>query len=187
MRVGGRRRLGDVTPGQVFGARLREVRESRRWTQIELAARLEDLGHPVSQSKLAKIEKGATSVKYENAADKVNLADVLAIAYALDVCPLHLFCPVEQEPRVEIVRGRQPLDPEWLREWVRGEREALGQDPKVFFAERPRVEIEADMEAVRAVRIGRETTHGAFFTRQALAERGELPPIDDDEKEEQQR
>jgi transcriptional regulator with XRE-family HTH domain len=167
-RIGGKPRTGDMPPSRVFATRLPEVRKRHGWSQQRLAERLKELDYEIPRVTIAKIEKGQRLVKLDEA---------FAIAYALDVSPLHLLVPIENEPRVLLAGGEQPFEPQWARDWIRGYEPAIGQDPRMFWMERPRHEIEEVLEDARKVRIGRATTDAAFFTRQALADRGELPPI----------
>jgi transcriptional regulator with XRE-family HTH domain len=47
---------GFMKPSEVFAERMQEVRERRRWSQQELADRLDELGWPTDRSTLARIE-----------------------------------------------------------------------------------------------------------------------------------
>ena len=126
-----------LAAGEVFARRMREVRERRGWSQQRLSDRLRELGHPLHRVTLAKIEQGGTRAR------KVPLEDVLAIAAALDVAPLHLFVPFE--PSVRLVVGDVAVAPQHARLWVRG-RSPLGierQDMRIFFSELPPEEIQA--------------------------------------------
>jgi len=58
------------TAGELFGERMRELRQKRGWTQVELAARC---GFP--QARISELERGARSP---------NLVTMLRLALALD-------------------------------------------------------------------------------------------------------
>src|SRR3954454_22931103 len=111
-RFGGQVKEGDAQPAVVFGKRVAAVRLDRGWTQARLAERLRELGYALPREALARLETGKRGVSLE---------DVFAIAYALDVSPLHLIVPVDDAPRVIVAGGVQPADPGDLRRWVRGE------------------------------------------------------------------
>lgn len=115
-----RRKAGARPVGDVLARRLREARGARNWTQQELAAELERLGAPMDRTTIAKIEKGQRQARVE---------ELIALAAALDVAPVHLFLPIEDDglvaltPKLEVdvekawrwARGRQPLDPANIR------------------------------------------------------------------------
>jgi transcriptional regulator with XRE-family HTH domain len=87
---------------ETFTQAMREERERRRWSQAELARRVTDLGHPLDNSRLSRLESGQVK--------KVTLDDAIAIAAALDVPPLSLLMPaypedVELAPKLHLPRG----------------------------------------------------------------------------------
>jgi transcriptional regulator with XRE-family HTH domain len=172
-RLGGKVKKGDEQPAAVFGRRVAAVRNDRGWTQAKLAERLRELGYALPREALARLETGKRGASLE---------DVLAVAYALDVSPLHLIVPVDNEPRVIVAGNVQPVDPQDLREWIRGGQPLVFQDPMWFWGNRPRSEVVLEMDDIEAVRIGRPTSASAFHTRQYFAMRGELPPITEEEE-----
>jgi len=117
-----------VSFGECFAERLREVRAHKRWTQDDLARRLNELEFPLDRVAISKIEKGRRSVKLEEA---------LAIAYALDVSPNHLFTSYDQETRVRVVAGERPFVPGVVRRWIAGYWTLPEQDQVFFERERP--------------------------------------------------
>ena len=109
----------------IFRRRLREVRDGRRMTRVELSARLDEIGHPIDALTIARIENGR--------AKRVHLDDVVALAYALDVSPLFLLLPYGKgetvpvdgleipvyDDLVTIASGLDPIDHYALRSWLR--------------------------------------------------------------------
>jgi transcriptional regulator with XRE-family HTH domain len=109
------RKKSALSPGEVFALRLSEVRNRRGWTQQQLSDRLTELRHPIHRVTLAKLEQG------EMRSRNVPLEDVLAIALALGVAPLHLFVPFEPSRMLSVTPSAQ-LQPETARQWIRGRR-----------------------------------------------------------------
>jgi transcriptional regulator with XRE-family HTH domain len=101
------------TPEQVFGDRLREARKRKDWTQEQLAARLSQLGYPLSQTMISKLEKGRAKL--------TALRNLFALAVALDVSPLNLIVPLEDDEDVplEVINGIRVPAPV-ARAWIRG-------------------------------------------------------------------
>jgi transcriptional regulator with XRE-family HTH domain len=172
-RVGGKPREGDLTPERSFGLAVARTRGALGLSQQQLTEKLSELGYMLPRESLARLETGKRGA---------SLADVLAIAYALDVSPLHLMVPIDDSARLIVVGAVQPADADDLRSWIRGEAPLLSQDPRVFHYVRPRAEIEAERAEIDAVRIGVPTSSSAFFTRQALAALGLAEPITKEEE-----
>lgn len=170
-RKGGKPRSGDRTPGETFAARLAEVRKRRGWTQARLAERLSQLGYSLPAEQVSRIETGKRGV---------SLDDAFALAYALDCSLLHLLVDPDAAsdgPRMLVVGNVQPELQQDVRAWVSGGGPLLGQDPVEYARQRSRSEIEAEMEAVRALRLGQSTTPLVAMLRRAQEESGELPRL----------
>jgi transcriptional regulator with XRE-family HTH domain len=109
------KRKAAPAPSDVFRSRLVEARKALGYTQAGLAERLTEIGTPMHETAVARIESGKR---------RVTLDDVIAIAAAMDVSPLFLFSPLEHDARIRLaatidctaadlwawVRGTQPLD-----------------------------------------------------------------------------
>lgn len=78
----------NASPSEWIAGQLRPVRERRRYTQAELAAAVTQIGHPMHQTQVAKIERGER---------RATIDDVFALAAALDVSPLALILPRSNE------------------------------------------------------------------------------------------
>lgn len=65
----------------------------------------------------------------------VSVEELLALAYVLDVAPVHLVVPLDD--------GQFHVTPEWAtnadraREWFRGQHPLPSTDPRIFFSEVP--------------------------------------------------
>lgn len=76
----------------------------------------------------------------------VTVVELLALAYVLDVAPIHLLVPtvgdpmVDSDPEAGVFISVTPdwaLPPSLVRAWVRGERHVGDQDPRIYHAEKP--------------------------------------------------
>jgi transcriptional regulator with XRE-family HTH domain len=104
-----------LLPEQVFAQRVREIRTRRGWTQQKLAERLSELGLPTDRTTVLKIEKGETT-----RARNVSLREALAIAAALEVAPVHLIAPLEDDVLVAVT-DEHVITAKHLRGWIRAE------------------------------------------------------------------
>jgi transcriptional regulator with XRE-family HTH domain len=91
------------------------VRKRRGWSQQELADRVTATGHRMHRLTVAKIESGGTR------AQNASIADVLALAAALDVAPLHLLVPLDDDAAVAIT-PKEVHRAAVVRGWIRGGR-----------------------------------------------------------------
>lgn len=101
-------------PSEVFRARLRQLRKRRRISQRELVRRVRELGVPMHQPGVSRIEAGTQSV---------SLDEAVAISAVFDLLPEHLYrTPLDWEDYV-IAQGALGPDEEltpdeaWLRAW----------------------------------------------------------------------
>jgi transcriptional regulator with XRE-family HTH domain len=120
------------TVGEVFGRRVAEARDRRKWTQKELAARVGMRRETVTMIELGK--------------RRVTIEEWLAIAAALNAPPLHLIVPLEDDALVEV--GKRTHAAKDLRAWIRGlsPLNAGGRREVVdFLAEWPDSELESDV------------------------------------------
>ena len=118
--------------------RVRELRKARGMTQQGLADRVALLGTPIHQTVIARIEKGTR---------ELTLREAFHFAWALDVAPVHLFTPTDDEP-IDIGPNMQ-AEPHEVRAWIRGQW-PLFQDARVYFSMVPEEEFKAADGALAA-------------------------------------
>jgi len=85
----------------------------------------EDLGQPMDRATLAKIENGTKK--------NIGLDEVLMLAFAVGVSPIHLIFPREMEAEVAI--GNRTLSGEIARAWTRGITVPQPEDERFFTQE----------------------------------------------------
>lgn len=107
------------TPNQVAGERVRAIREARGLTLRDLATRLQALGVRIHHNGIGNVEKGDR---------RLDVSELFAFAYALDVSPLHLMVPADHDaggvavtPDVILAKSGN------LRRWMRGHVPLAGQ------------------------------------------------------------
>lgn len=123
-------------PSEIVAQRVRELREGRGWSTSDLAARCAFAGMPsLNRAVLANIELGRRA--------RVSIDEILVLAYVLDVAPLHLFIPVDDE-KTPSVRATAQLcvPPHVMRRWVRGWLPLPGQKSRIYRTEIPGAEWE---------------------------------------------
>jgi transcriptional regulator with XRE-family HTH domain len=102
--------------GEAVGEQVRIARESLRWTQEDLAARLGKIGaHGWRQSKIAKIERGEVK--------RLTLDDTLELAAALGVQPNRLMAG-----KSGVTIAGQTIGQHELLQWLEGERPLRAED-----------------------------------------------------------
>jgi transcriptional regulator with XRE-family HTH domain len=126
------------TPAEVFAERVKEARAARGWSPQRLAERLTKLEYPTDRWAVRRIEKGERA--------DVRLSDLFAYALALDVAPVHLLVPLEDEGPV-IVTEALTLPVKKARAWIRGQALLRGADPLGFFMQLPEDEKRLMIEA----------------------------------------
>lgn len=138
--------------------RIKEVRRSQKVSAAELAERCKKLGAPhITASVIANVE---TRRRQE-----VSIDNLLTIAEALNVAPIHLLVPIADEEQEKLYA----VSPEsWTpaieaREWIRGRVPLYGQDPRVYFSQVPRQEWEPPKLTEREIE--RESEKAQFRDR----------------------
>jgi transcriptional regulator with XRE-family HTH domain len=123
---------GPLAPTQAVAKRVRELREKRGLTAAQLAEQMASVGVAWDRGVVAKLETGRRA--------NVSVAELLALAYVLDVAPVHLLVPLEDEQPYEVMPGR--VEPAGLvRDWVRGVWYLEGASVRGFFSELPEHEF----------------------------------------------
>ena len=117
-----------VRPSEVVALRVRQLRQARGWSARVLAERCAELGAPdIDRIRIANLESGRRRA--------VSIDETFALAYALDVSPLHLALPLEVVP-VEVTPGYF-ADAQVLRAWLRGLLPLPGQDVRTYRSQVP--------------------------------------------------
>lgn len=115
----------------------------RAWSQQDLANRLEELKYPMARSTITKIEGGGKR------AENASVTDVLALAAALGVAPVHLLVPLEDDVHLQITPGNE-LPAPLARAWIRGQLPIdftpAEDDLRTFLREQPKHELQALVE-----------------------------------------
>lgn len=104
----------EETPTGAFGRQLERSRRRRGWSQEELADRAD-----MSRLMINRIETRARG-------RRVDLDEALRLSFVLDVCPLHLIVPREDDGELRVT-GDDVLDAPGARDWIRGT--LLPKDP----------------------------------------------------------
>jgi transcriptional regulator with XRE-family HTH domain len=124
----------------VVAARVRVVRGKRKLTVAELAARCAELGAPeLTAQALYKLEQRRPGKLRPR---PVTVDELLTLAVALNVAPVHLLVPVDDPDAAYPVIGGVLARRFGVRAWIRG----IGPidpdaDPREFGAEVPRGEF----------------------------------------------
>lgn len=92
----------------------------------------------------------------------VTVDELCCLAYALDVAPVHLMVPMDDDPAID--HDLYAATPDRMmplrnaRQWVRGEWVPPGRDPRLYFANVPADEFQA-IRAADKGRAFRDMTH----------------------------
>jgi transcriptional regulator with XRE-family HTH domain len=117
-----------LSPTQVVAKRVREVRQKRSLTAAQLAEQMTRVGVPWKRGVVAKLESGLR--------EAVSVEELLALAYVLDVAPVHLLVPFDDKTPYRATPTQvEPAGA--IRDWVRGAWYIDGVDVRGFFSELP--------------------------------------------------
>lgn len=129
------------TATEVVAQRVRDLRTRHGWTAEQLADECAKAGaEQLNRSVLANLESGRRKF--------VTLDEVIALAYVLDVAPVHLLVPTSEvvdhrkfgRVLVDGYRLTDKLSADSLqraRAWIKGEAALPGVDRRMYDAERP--------------------------------------------------
>jgi hypothetical protein len=130
-------------------------------SQRRLVARLDQLGLPLNQSVITRIERGTR---------KVSLDEAVALAAALDVAPVHLFMPINDEGCVSVTPSIE--EPSRVaRQWALGIRALDPVNTRFYGSQSPRVPDWEEEQVRRQEDFDREAT--AIPAEQELTEQEE--------------
>lgn len=116
-----------MTPLQTIARRVKELRGARGWNAAQLGEAVSKHGLRWDRFTVASLENG----KRQN----VTVHELFALALTLDVAPINLLVPLDDEP-YQITQTRTE-DASTVRAWVRGEAALPGMDERTFLAEAP--------------------------------------------------
>ncbi len=140
--------------GRVVAERIRAYREGKNLTWTQLAKRMSECGRPITAIALRRIEDGER---------RVDVDDLLALAYTLEVNPHALLFPrlSISDGIVETVEvsGLSKISGETLWEWADGERPLYDptEDPRAFTGRtRPSWKYTVDHDAADKLSLRRE-------------------------------
>ena len=115
-----------VTPSDIFGERVREIRDRRGWTQEDLAIRILNLeGQPVMTAPLNA--RRVTVARVEGGDRGIGIDDVFLFAAALGVSPLNLMLDNDANRPVTLA-ARLTLPTSLITLWLEGELPIRGDD-----------------------------------------------------------
>jgi len=129
-----------IRPVEVVAHRVREVRGRRSLSGAQLAAKLREVGVEWDRNVVANLENGRRA--------SVDVAELLALAYVLDVAPIHLLVPTDDE-RAYQVTPTTALDVDEVRDWVRGFAGLPGTGLRGFYFDVPEHELNAPEDTPR--------------------------------------
>jgi transcriptional regulator with XRE-family HTH domain len=118
-----KRRAANLTANQVVADQVRWLRDNRKITQQELA---DSLGW--TQSQVARLELGRRAV---------TVADLLALAWALDVAPVYLLAGSFNSAGDIPVTEQLRVSPDDMRKWIRGGTPLPGTNYRRYFENIP--------------------------------------------------
>jgi transcriptional regulator with XRE-family HTH domain len=124
---------GPLTPTQAVAKRVREVRQKRRLTAAQLAEQMTRVGVPWKRGVVAKLESGLR--------EAVSVEELLALAYVLDVAPVHLLVPFDDDAQPYQATPMKVEAAGFVRDWIRGDWYLDGTDVRGFFSELPEHEF----------------------------------------------
>jgi len=137
--------------GEVLATNIHRVRTAQRLGYAELSRLLSDVGRPIPELGLRRIELGDRRVDFD---------DLVALCYVLKIAPVDLI--VDKDATTEpypLIPSRE-FESESVREWIRGETVLLSaaQTPGAMFADPDKSMFDALqwMPEERARRAGRQ-------------------------------
>jgi transcriptional regulator with XRE-family HTH domain len=112
------RRRKNLTADQLVADQIKALRARRGISQQQLADAIGE-----TQSTIARIESGRRNI---------SVSELLRLAWALDVAPVHLLAASFQPEEVPIQGGLR-LSPKDARGWVRGDTPIPGSDHRSYY------------------------------------------------------
>lgn len=135
-----------LKPHEVIADRVKALRKGRGWSAERLAEAMAAVGIPWTRVVVTKLETGRRP--------GVSVEELFALAFVLDVAPVHLLVPIDAEAKAPY-RVTPEVDPAaawYVRRWIRGEHPITGVDKRRYFAEIPEDEWRPPIEGLPARR-----------------------------------
>jgi transcriptional regulator with XRE-family HTH domain len=132
-----------ATPSDVVAERVREVRKKNRMTVAQLAERCAELGVPeLTEQAIYNLEAGRRDRRRQGLRRRaVTVDELLVLALALHVAPVHLLVPTENSDAGYQVTPSVTVDSDQARAWMRGFAGLDGTDLRGFYFEVPAHEL----------------------------------------------
>src|SRR5690606_3552306 len=99
-------------PHEVIASRVRALRKGRGWSAERLAKEMSKVGVPWERMVVTKLETRRRK--------SITVEELLALAYVLDVAPVYLLLPVNDERAPYAYTPDRTAEVWRVREWVRG-------------------------------------------------------------------
>lgn len=115
-----------ATPTGTNARRVEQLRNRKGWNAAQLGEALAEHGVPWDRFTVRALENG----KRQN----VTVTEALALALVLDVAPVYLMVPLDDDVPFQVAPER--LEPSGqVREWLRGHAVMPGQDARTYRSE----------------------------------------------------
>ena len=122
-----------------MAARIRQVRKRRGVSPADLAERCAALGAAdLTENVIENIE--SRSARASKRPRPVTVDELLALAAALNVAPVHLLVPPDDYRKPYRLTSTVRETAVYVRHWIRGEIQLPGADPREYFGEVPLTE-----------------------------------------------
>ena len=118
-------------PVETVAARVKVVRRHRGLTAAQLAEQMQAVGVDWNRNIVANLENGRRG--------SLGVDELFALAIVLEVAPVHLLVPLDDQAGIEVTRGRVE-EARRVRWWIRGDHPLDGIDTRLYFSEVPKDE-----------------------------------------------
>jgi transcriptional regulator with XRE-family HTH domain len=130
--------MTEETVSDLVAQRVRSARKDRGWTASDLATRCMELGaEDLTENVIENIESGRRREGIRRR--DITIDELLVLARALDVAPIHLIVGIFGEHPVPIT-GKLSVSSPVARNWIRGYAPLTGADKNLFRYYRPAAE-----------------------------------------------
>jgi transcriptional regulator with XRE-family HTH domain len=127
--------MASHTPSEIVAHRVREIRRRRDMTVVQLAEQCVEHGMPgLTAQAIFNIE----TTRPGRPQRPVSVDELLALAYVLQVSPLDLLVPIDDDPMISVPgTGHGDWPREQVRDWVSARSPLPGIDERLFYTELP--------------------------------------------------